>query len=148
MVGTRKKVMALGMDNSEPSFYALQWTLDHFFVLFGQDPPFKLLIIHAQPPLASVVGFTGPDSKKRAQNVVEKAREVCNNTGVNNVVIEVIEGDARNEICDVVDRHHTSILVVGNHNYGSVKRALLGSVSDHCSHNAHCSVLIVKQPKH
>ncbi|KAB5545348.1 hypothetical protein DKX38_013460 [Salix brachista] len=151
--------MALGMDNSEPSFYALQWTLDHFFVPFGQDPPFKLLIIHAQPPLASVVGFTDPglvdviplmeaDSKKRAQNVVEKAREVCNNTGVNNVVVEVIEGDARNVICDVVDRHHASILVVGSHNYGAMKRVLLGSVSDHCSHNAHCSMLIVKQPKH
>jgi hypothetical protein len=27
--------MALGMDNNEPSFYALQWTLDHFFVPFG-----------------------------------------------------------------------------------------------------------------
>ncbi|KAL3583039.1 hypothetical protein D5086_017371 [Populus alba] len=93
MAGTGKKVMALGMDNNEPSFYALQWTLDHFFVPFGQDPPFKLLIIHAQPRLASVVGFTGPgwvdvipimeaDSKKRTQNVVDKAREVCNNKGI------------------------------------------------------------------
>ncbi|KAJ6430534.1 hypothetical protein OIU84_021855 [Salix udensis] len=72
--------------------------------------------------LVDVILIMEADSKKRAQNVVEKAREVCNNTGVNNVVIEVIEGDARNVICDVVDRHHASILVVGNHNYGSVKR--------------------------
>ncbi|KAL9363722.1 hypothetical protein Peur_041595 [Populus x canadensis] len=121
MAGTGKKVMALGMDNNEPSFYALQWTLDHFFVPFGQDPPFKLLIIHAQPRLASVVS---------------------------DVVVEVIEGDARNVMCDAVDRHHASMLVVGSHNYGAVKRALLGSVSDHCAHNAPCSVLIVKQPKH
>ncbi|XP_061962706.1 universal stress protein PHOS34-like [Populus nigra] len=159
MAGTGKKVMTLGMDNNEPSFYALQWTLDHFFVPFGQDPPFKLLIIHAQPRLASVVGFTGPglvdvipimeaDSKKRTQNVVDKAREVCNNKGVSDVVVEVIEGDARNVMCDAVDRHHASMLVVCSHNYGAVKRALLGSVSDHCAHNAPCSVLIVKQPKH
>lgn len=88
------------------------------------------------------------DSKKRTQNVADKAREVCNNKGVSDVVVEVIEGDARNVMCDAVDRHHASMLVVGSHNYGAVKRALLGSVSDHCAHNAPCSVLIVKQPKH
>ncbi|KAJ6904338.1 hypothetical protein NC651_021461 [Populus alba x Populus x berolinensis] len=101
MAGAGKKVMALGMDNNEPSFYALQWTLDHFFVPFGQDPPFKLLIIHAQPRLASVVGFTGPglvdvipimeaDSKKRTQNVVDKAREVCNNKGASNRLLSIV----------------------------------------------------------
>jgi nucleotide-binding universal stress UspA family protein len=26
-------------------------------------------------------------------------------------------------------------------------RAFLGSVSDYCAHHAHCSVMIVKQPK-
>ncbi|KAG5240889.1 LlDD2A18 family protein [Salix suchowensis] len=88
--------------------------------------------------LVDVIPLMEADSKKRAQNVVEKAKEVYNNTW----------GDARNVICDAVDRHHISILVVGSHNYGAVKRALLGSVSDHCSHNAHCSVLIVKQPKY
>jgi len=72
MAGTGKKVMALGMDNNEPSFYALQWTLDHFFVPFGQDPPFKLLIIHAQPRLASVVGFTGPGITSVAFWIYEK----------------------------------------------------------------------------
>lgn len=27
-------------------------------------------------------------------------------------------------------------------------RAVLGSVSDYCSHHAHCTVMIVKKPKH
>ena len=44
------------------------------------------------------------------------------NLQVTNVVVEVVEGDARNVICDAVDRHHASILVVGSHNYGAVKR--------------------------
>jgi len=41
---------------------------------------------------------------------------------VSDVVVEVIEGDARNVMCDAVDRHHASMLVVGSHNYGAVKR--------------------------
>jgi hypothetical protein len=27
-------------------------------------------------------------------------------------------------------------------------RAILGSVSDYCTHHAHCTVMIVKRPKH
>jgi hypothetical protein len=27
-------------------------------------------------------------------------------------------------------------------------RAVLGSVSDYCTHHAHCTVMIVKQPKY
>lgn len=41
---------------------------------------------------------------------------------VNDVSIEVVEGDARNVMCEAVDRHHASILVVGSHGYGAFKR--------------------------
>lgn len=41
---------------------------------------------------------------------------------MNDVVLEVVEGDARNVLCDAVERHHASILVVGNHGYGAIKR--------------------------
>lgn len=38
------------------------------------------------------------------------------------MTLEVVEGDARNVICDAVDTHHASMLVVGNHGYGAIKR--------------------------
>lgn len=41
---------------------------------------------------------------------------------VNDVAAEVIEGDPRNVLCDAVDKHHASILVVGSHGYGTIKR--------------------------
>ncbi|KAF2567414.1 hypothetical protein F2Q68_00023648 [Brassica cretica] len=66
---------------------------------------------------------------------------------VNGAMFEVFEGDARSILCDVVDKHHASLLVVGSHGYGAIKRAVLGSVSDYCAHHAHCSVMIVKKPK-
>lgn len=41
---------------------------------------------------------------------------------VNIFLAEVIEGDARNVLCEAVDKHHASVLVVGSHGYGAIKR--------------------------
>jgi hypothetical protein len=41
---------------------------------------------------------------------------------VNDVTVEVVEGDGRNVLCEAVERHHASILVVGSHGYGAIKR--------------------------
>ena len=153
-----KQVMILAADESEHSAYALQWTVEHFFAPFGSNTPFKLVIVHAKPIPSSVVGLAGPgaaevlpivdaDLKKQASRVSEKAKEFCASKSVKDVVIEVIEGDARNVLCEAVERHHASVLVVGSHGYGAIKRAVLGSVSDYCAHHAHCSVMIVKRPK-
>eukprot|EP01018_Ginkgo_biloba_P017590 Gb_32063 [translate_table: standard] len=55
-------------------------------------------------------------------------------------------GDARDVICQTVEKFGADLLVMGSHGYGTVKRAFLGSVSDYCVHNAKCPVLIVKMP--
>ncbi|XP_057966541.1 universal stress protein PHOS34 [Malania oleifera] len=158
MATAEKPVMMVAVDDSEHSTYALEWTLDHFFTPYTPNHPFKLLIIHAKPSPTTAVGLAGPgvaevfpmvdsDLKKIAARVVEKAKEICNSKLVNDAAIEIVEGDARNVLCDAVERHHASMLVVGSHGYGAIKRAVLGSVSDYCAHHAHCTVMIVKRPK-
>ncbi|XP_010507861.1 PREDICTED: universal stress protein PHOS34 [Camelina sativa] len=156
--GDEKSVMVVGVDDSEQSIYALEWTLDRFFVPYAPNYPFKLFIVHAKPNAVSAVGLAGPgtaevvpyvdaDLKHTAAKVVDKAKSICQSKSVHGAVIEVFEGDARNILCEVVDKHHASILVVGSHGYGAIKRAVLGSTSDYCAHHAHCSVMIVKKPK-
>ncbi|PON96556.1 Universal stress protein [Trema orientale] len=158
MATAEKPVMVVGIDDSEQSNYALEWTLDHFFAPFGSNPPFKLILVHAKPTPSSAVGLAGPgaaevlpfvesDLRRIAARVVEKAKEFCATKSVNDVLVEVMEGDARNVLCETVEKHHASVLVVGSHGYGAIKRAVLGSVSDYCAHHAHCSVMIVKKPK-
>ncbi|MBA0559179.1 hypothetical protein Golob_016156 [Gossypium lobatum] len=87
------------------------------------------------------------DLKKAAVRITEKVKELCKKKSVNEVSVEVMEGDPRDVLCEAVDKHHATILVLGSHGYGIVKRAVLGSVSDYCAHHAHCSVMIVKKPK-
>lgn len=154
-----KSVMVVGIDESEHSYYALDWTLQHFFSPSPENSPFKLVIVHAKPSAAMAVGIIGPgtaevvpyveaDLKKIAGRVLEKAKEICSSSKlVNDVTLEVVEGDPRNVLCETVEKHHASMLVVGSHGYGAIKRAVLGSVSDYCAHHAHCSVMIVKKPK-
>ncbi|KAI9082637.1 hypothetical protein K1719_035506 [Acacia pycnantha] len=157
MATSEKQVMVVGIDDYDHSTYALQWTLDHFFAS-GPNFLFKLILVHAKPSPTSVVGLAGPgaadvlpvvdsDLRQIAARVVEKAKELCISKSVNDVMVEVVEGDARNVLCDAVERHHASMLVVGCHGYGTIKRAVLGSVSDYCAHHAHCTVMIVKKPK-
>ncbi|PHT63248.1 hypothetical protein T459_32892 [Capsicum annuum] len=146
-----KSVMVVGIEDNQHSFYALEWTLDHFFKNYNYNSNnnnnnnslFKFR------GLGNVEVFSAieTDLKKIAARVTEKAMEICHAKSVNDVVVEVVEGDARQVLCDVVEKLHASILVVGCHGYGVIKRTVLGSVSDYCAHHAHCSVMIVKKPK-
>ncbi|KAJ0980655.1 hypothetical protein J5N97_008910 [Dioscorea zingiberensis] len=154
-------VVVMGIDDSEHSYYALQWVLGHFFSVPGT---FKLVVVHAQPSPSYSVGLSGPvgffgagaadalpyveaDLKKISTRVISKAKELCSASKMNDVVYEVVEGDPRNILPEAVEKYHADMLVVGSHGYGAIKRAVLGSVSDHCAHHAHCSVMIVKKPK-
>ncbi|KAG8079355.1 hypothetical protein GUJ93_ZPchr0007g3129 [Zizania palustris] len=151
-----KTVVLVGVDDSEHSNYALEWTVRHLAA--GMAGGAELVIVHAKPSPSSVVGFgAGPgsgevvryveaDLRKTAEDVVERARRLCIANAMH-ALIEVMEGEPRYVLCNAVDKHNAGLLVVGSHGYGAIKRAFLGSVSDYCAHHAHCSVMIVKQPK-
>ncbi|XP_073117064.1 universal stress protein A-like protein [Elaeis guineensis] len=87
------------------------------------------------------------DLKKIAVLVMEKAKEICEKRSLTDFEAVATEGDARNALCDAVEKRYADMLIMGSHGYGSFKRAILGSVSDYCAHHAPCSVLIVKKPK-
>ncbi|GAV74916.1 Usp domain-containing protein [Cephalotus follicularis] len=153
-----KPIMLMGLDDSNHSYHALEWTIDHFFTPHGTNYPFKLIIIHARPTAASAVGLAGPgsadfllmvdtDLKRQAQKVTDKVRQICSSKSLDDVQVDVTEGDPRTVMVEAVDKYHAAMLVLGSHGYGAIKRAVLGSVSDFCAHHAHCSVMIVKKPK-
>ncbi|KAJ0035917.1 hypothetical protein Pint_24514 [Pistacia integerrima] len=160
MGDTSKPLMLVAVDDSNHSFFALEWALDNFFVSVGSNHLFRLMVIHARPTPTTFFGFGGPgttstdvislmdvDSKKAAQKIIEKVKDTCSKKSVHNVPAESVEGDPRDVITEAVDKHHADVLVLGSHGYGAVKRAVLGSVSDYCAHHCSCSIMIVKKPK-
>ncbi|KAF8390798.1 hypothetical protein HHK36_025326 [Tetracentron sinense] len=128
-----KKVVVVGVDNSKESLYSLEWTLDHLLSPGDSEYPFKLVLVHVKIPALSVLKFAGPgvgdvlplveaDLKKTAAVTVEKAKELCQKRSVSDFDVEVSEGDARNILCEAVEKHHADMLVVGSHGYGAFKR--------------------------
>ncbi|PKU78791.1 universal stress protein A-like protein [Dendrobium catenatum] len=97
---------------------------------------------------AAVLPKVESELMRISNEVIDKAKEICVANSVIDVAYEVVQGDPRNVLCDAVERYHADVLVVGSHGYGVVKRTVLGSVSDYCAHHAHCTVMIMKKPKH
>jgi hypothetical protein len=56
---SEKQVMVVGIDDSNYSSYALEWTLDHLVTTLP-NPIFKLVLVYAKPSVCSTVGFVGP----------------------------------------------------------------------------------------
>jgi hypothetical protein len=82
-----KPVMVVGIDDSDHSYYALEWTLQHFFAA-GQPQQYHLVVLTSKPPAASVIGIAGvgsadllptveADLKRTVARVMDKAKKLC-----------------------------------------------------------------------
>ena len=76
------------------------------------------------------------DVDKALRSVEEMARK----RGLE-VTSEARQGDPAEVLCDIAEQHGADLLVVGNK---GMHRRVLGSVPNSVSHNAPCSVVIVK----
>lgn len=61
MATAGKAVIVIGVDDSEYSTGALEWTLDNFFS--SSVHPFKLVVVYAKPMPDLLIGVGGPGSK-------------------------------------------------------------------------------------
>ncbi|KAI4357807.1 hypothetical protein L6164_001731 [Bauhinia variegata] len=131
--GDGKKEMA-AIDESEYSHYAL---ISFFGAACLYSP------VSARPNF--VTSYT-ENQNKFALALLEKAKSICESHGVNAETITE-EGDPRTAICNAVEKYNIDLLVLGECGLGKIKRAIVGSVSNYCLHNAKCTVLVAKKPK-
>ena len=60
------------------------------------------------------------------------------------ITTEVVNAHPANAL--VEESSDADLLVVGSRGHGRVLKRVLGSVSDHCTHHAHCPVVVVPPP--
>ncbi len=72
-------------------------------------------------------------------NVAVSALGLDGNASVETVAIE---GDPGRALCDLAAESGATVIVAGSRGRGGLKRAVLGSVSDHLVRNAPCPVLL------
>ncbi|XP_062112303.1 universal stress protein PHOS34 isoform X2 [Humulus lupulus] len=167
----RKMKVMVAMDDSECSFYALKWALDHVFVtpemgtVLAEEPSSDeadmVVLVHVQQPFQHYAFPAGPavyattsvvESVKKAQEenstaLMSRALQMCRTKPSIKAETLILEGDPKDRICNATEQMQMDLLVVGSRGLGTIKRAFLGSVSDYCAHHAKCPILIVRPPK-
>lgn len=92
-------------------------------------------VVHGLPPVA--VSY---DTSRGAEIAIDKA--VADMTlSPDQIIRSPVQGSARHVLTE--RSRHADLLVVGSRGLGATGRALLGSVSTHLVHHAHCPVVVV-----
>lgn len=108
------------------------------------DPPDQTLV-------TGVSGFAGGAMSPEEFDRYEADRraaadallsETAREAGLGSVEMRVLAGDAGTAICDAAEAEGVDVIVMGSRGRSGLRRAVLGSVSDHVVRHAPCSVLV------
>jgi nucleotide-binding universal stress UspA family protein len=139
-------------DGSELSIEALRAGLaivDHDDVLL------VTVVDHGDPTLVSGTGMAGGVmsegefdalERERLTEAEEQLRSAAESLGITASDSLVARGEPARALCDLAAERGARAIVLGSRGRGGVKRALLGSVSDHVVRNAPCPVVITRPP--
>ncbi|XWS25366.1 hypothetical protein CRYUN_Cryun27aG0062800 [Craigia yunnanensis] len=158
----------VSVDGGEGSMDALRWAIDNLKLRSSTPDSIKspgyFLILHVQSPPSIATGlnpgaipFGGPSDlevpaftaaieahqKRITEVILDYALQICSEKNAN-VKTQVVIGDPKEKICEVVENLHADLLVMGSRSFGPIKRMFLGSVSNYCTNHAQCPVMIVK----
>ncbi len=142
-------IALLCTDGSELALSAIHQGLDLL------APPDRLVLVSVaspiDPSLVTGTGFAGGvityDEKNDlvdAQRAAAEAHlaETVAELGLGNAETMVVIGDAGHEICRLAESLPASVVVLGTHGRGGIKRAIMGSTSDYVVRNCPCPVLV------
>jgi nucleotide-binding universal stress UspA family protein len=82
---------------------------------------------------------------EQAQEAVSRTEQVLASAGLKTTGA-VLSGNAKEVILEEAQKWAADLIVVGSHGRRGFKRFLLGSVSEAVAMNAHCSVVVVRDP--
>jgi nucleotide-binding universal stress UspA family protein len=144
-------MLIAGTDGSELSIEALRRGL----ALLPPDETVLLVTVVeiGDPTLVSGTGMAGGvmsseeyDSLEGARltEATEQLRQAADALARPAVETLVLHGDAGRALCDLATERDARAIVLGTRGRGGMKRALLGSVSDHVVRNAPCPVVITR----
>jgi nucleotide-binding universal stress UspA family protein len=146
-------MLIAGTDGSELSIEALRTGL----AVLSPDEDVLLVTVvdFSDPTLVSGTGMAGGVMTEGELEALDEAsltganellQSAADTLGLTEAQTLVVRGDAARALCDLAAERNARAIVLGTRGRGGVKRALLGSVSDHVVRNAPCPVVITRPP--
>ena len=121
--------------------------------LLAPDTPLIIVTVMAEPDPTLVTGsgmaggVMSPEAfdqleVEAGQDATDIAGHVQTELGLPDAEVRVLRGDPASAICSLAEELDAAAVVIGSRGHGGIKRAVLGSVSDHVVRNAPCTVLV------
>jgi nucleotide-binding universal stress UspA family protein len=140
------QTVAVGTDGSETAQKAVDFALD-----MAERYEARLVIASAYTPVSEGrLKKEHVDAPQEIQWSINPSEEVdatlraveeqASDRGVK-YTSEARNGDPADVLCEIAEAHEADVIIVGNK---GMNRRILGSVPNSVSHNAPCSVMIVK----
>ena len=123
--------------------------------LLGREHRFVLVTVTDAPDEASLVGsgHAGPEltphefdartteSREAGATAIAEAQSTL---ALGDVDVHLLDGTPGPAICQLATELSAQAIVVGSRGRGGLRRMVLGSVSDHITRNAPCSVIVTR----
>lgn len=150
--GEHKRVVALAVDESEHAENALKFYLSNV-----QREGDYLILIHCPEMYDLTMASPAVADKliREKQEEVAKLEERYKRDLLESHVhlagkFRTGSGKPGEVICSIAEEEKASLIVCGTRGQGTIRRTLLGSVSDYIIHHSHVPVLVCRQhaPQH
>jgi nucleotide-binding universal stress UspA family protein len=143
------KRIVVGIDGSAGSMAALAWAAEEAKVHAAT----LVCVIAWEPPVVYGSGFA-PVPSLPPDGAYEDAARAQLETALDRVVGRVEEPVVERLVAEgppaevlLAAANDADLVVVGSRGHGSIVGMLLGSVSQHCVHHAHCPVVVIPNPE-
>ena len=140
-MATKDQRVIVGVDGSEASLEALRWAVTYAEGVGGVVQAIRTW--HYPWAMQTAPEQTDASIVKQIQGELDDA---VAKSGISSstVKVERIVKEGHASLVLVNESANADLLVVGSKGHGAFAGMLLGSVSQHCAHGAHCPVVIVR----
>ncbi|CAI7729740.1 unnamed protein product [Closterium sp. NIES-54] len=156
---TPSRNILIAVDPSPDSEKAVAWALKNHI-----RPSDRVTLLNVRPVVESGPGLfaayadstLSAEAMAEVDRVIEKHNAGVRRKFVSNLshqldqakvqydIVAVQDADPRERICHEVERMKAHTLIMGSRGLSTVKRLVLGSVSDYCVNHATCPVIVVR----
>ncbi|WP_022792106.1 universal stress protein [Marinococcus halotolerans] len=138
-------VILVAVDGSEEADYAFETALPIAKAQGSQLVITQVINRNAYRPMSNYDSTVISNVEDDARQLLDKYKKQAEEFGITDVVADIEYGSPKTAIPrDLVPKYNVDLIVTGATGLNAVEKIFLGSVSEHITKNADCSVMVVR----